>query len=87
MKGNWWFESCPENALLGNRKELKQIIKSNRSKILAIFSGHQHWTKYLKEDEISYYIVGSITENINKDGIPDGCIFYRRNGWKKNRSS
>lgn len=74
MKGNWWFESCPERALLGNRKELKEIIKNNKN-ILAVFSGHQHWTKHIKEDEISYYVLGSMTENINDDGIPDGVYF------------
>lgn len=74
MKGNWWFESCPETALLGNRKELKQIIKEH-SNVLAIFSGHQHWTKHVKEDGISYYVLGSMTENINNDGVPDGVYF------------
>lgn len=74
MKGNWWFESCPETALLGNRKELKQIIKQH-SNILAVFSGHQHWTKHLIEEGISYYVLGSMTENINNDGIPDGVYF------------
>jgi len=74
MKGNWWFESCPETALLGNRKELKQIIKEH-SNVLAIFSGHQHWTKHVVEEGISYYVLGSMTENINNDGIPDGVYF------------
>lgn len=74
MKGNWWFESCSETALLGNRKELKQIIKEH-SNVLAIFSGHQHWTKHLVEEGISYYVLGSMTENINNDGIPDGVYF------------
>lgn len=74
MKGNWWFESCPEHALLGNRKELKEIIKNNQN-VLAVFSGHQHWTKYIKEDDISYYVLGSLTENINDDGVPDGVYF------------
>ena len=74
MKGNWWFESCPEHALLGNRKELKEILKKDKN-IIAVFSGHQHWTKTIIEDGISYYIVGSMTENINNDGIPDG-VYY-----------
>lgn len=74
MKGNWWFESCPERALLGNRKELKEVIKNNKN-ILAVFSGHQHWTRYIKENEISYYVLGSMTENINDDGVPDGVYF------------
>lgn len=74
MKGNWWFESCPEHALLANRKELKEIIK-NDNNILAVFSGHQHWTKRIIEDGISYYVIGSMTENINNDGVPDGVYF------------
>lgn len=74
MKGNWWFESCPDTALLGNRKEIKQILESNRN-ILGVFSGHQHWTKFIKENNISYYVLGSLTENINNDGIPDGVYF------------
>lgn len=74
MKGNWWFESCPEDALLGNRKELKEIIKKHKN-ILAVFSGHQHWTKHIKEDGISYYVLGSMTENIKDDGVPDGVYF------------
>ena len=74
MKGNWWFESLPETALLGNRKELKEILKNDK-KILAVFSGHQHWTKKIVENEISYYVVGSMTENIKNDGIPDGVYF------------
>lgn len=74
MKGNWWFERCPETALLGNRKELKEILKSDKN-LLAVFSGHQHWTKKIIEDGIPYYVVGSMTENINNDGIPDGVYF------------
>lgn len=34
-----------------------------------------YWGKRIKEDGIDYYIVGSITENINNDGIPDGIYF------------
>ena len=74
MKGNWWFESCPETALLGNKKELKEILKDDKN-LLAVFSGHQHWTKKIIEDRIPYYVVGSMTENINNDGIPDGVYF------------
>ncbi len=74
MKGNWWFESNPEHALLGNRKELKEILKNNEN-ILAVFSGHQHWTKRIIEDNIPYYVLGSLTENIKEDGIPDGVYF------------
>lgn len=74
MEGNWWFEKCPHYALLGNRKELKEILKEDKN-LLAVFSGHQHWTKKIVEDGIPYYIIGSLTENINMDGIPDGVYF------------
>lgn len=69
--GNYWFEKKPENGLMHNRKEIKNIIK-NDNHVIAIFNGHQHWTKQLKEDGKNYYIVGSLTENIDMKGIPDG---------------
>lgn len=74
MKGNYWFEERPEQALFENRKELKQIIKENNN-IIAVFSGHQHWTKKINEDEINYYLLGSLVEDINSNGIPDGVYF------------
>ena len=74
MKGNWWFECLPETALLGNRKELKEILKNDKN-VLAVFSGHQHWTKKIIEDGIPYYVLGSMTEDINSNGIPDGVYF------------
>lgn len=74
MKGNYWFESLPDTALLGNREELKQIIEK-RGNVLGVFSGHQHWTKFITENNINYYILGSLTENINNDGVPDGVYF------------
>ena len=36
MQGNWWFESCQETALLGNRKEVKAILKNDKN-IMAVF--------------------------------------------------
>ena len=71
QKGNYWFEKKPENALMKNRKEIKNIIKSDNN-VIAIFSGHQHWTKQLKEDGKNYYVVGSLTDNVDMKGIPDG---------------
>ena len=71
MKDNWWFKYLPDTAFLGNRKDLKEILRKNKN-VLAVFSGHQHWTKKIIEDEIPYYVVGSMVENINDDGVPDG---------------
>ena len=36
---------------------------------------YRYWTKTIKEDGIDYYMIGSLTENINNDGIPDGVYF------------
>ena len=53
---------------------------------MAVFSGHQHWTKKIIEDGIPYYVLGSMTENINNDGIPDGVYFIVDfNGEKLNK--
>lgn len=56
---------------MNNRKAVKDIIKSDNN-VIAIFNGHQHWTKQLQEDGKDYYVVGSLTDNINMIGIPDG---------------
>lgn len=69
--GNYWFEKKPEAGLMNNRKEVKNIIKGDNN-IIAVFSGHQHWTKQLNEDGKDYYILGSLTENVDMQGIPDG---------------
>lgn len=69
--GNYWFEKNPQSGLMNNRKVIKEIIKSNNN-VIAVFNGHQHWTKQLKEDKINYYVVGSLTDNIDMLGIPDG---------------
>lgn len=74
MAGNWWFWNNPDHALLGNRRELKEILKTDKN-ILGVFSGHQHWTKHHVEDGIHYHVLGSMTENVNEDDIPDGVYF------------
>ena len=71
MTGNYWFEKNPSNALLANRKEIKDILKKTDT-VLGVFSGHQHWTKELHEDGINYYVVGSLAEDAKGDGVPDG---------------
>lgn len=69
--GNYWFEKNPEDGLMNNRQAIKEIIKSDDN-VIAIFNGHQHWTKQIIEDGKNYYVVGSLTENIDMLGVPDG---------------
>ena len=74
MAGNWWFGKNPEHALLQNRKEVKEILEKS-GKVLAVFSGHQHWTKTIVENGISYHVLGSLTEDFDFNGKPDGIWF------------
>ncbi len=74
MIGNFWFENDIESGMLRNRRELKEIL-INQENVLAVFVGHQHWTKRIEESGINYYLVGSLVENIKQDGIPDGVYF------------
>ena len=69
--GNYWFEPNPESGLMNNRQLIKKIINSDDN-VIAIFNGHQHWTKQLIEDGKNYYVVGSLTDNVDMLGIPDG---------------
>ena len=75
MKGNYWFgRGNAERGVLGNSKEVKNILKKDKN-LIAVFSGHQHWTKFHIEDGVNYYVIGSLSENINNNGIPDGVYF------------
>lgn len=74
MVGSFWFSENKAAALIENRDELKKILKSHEE-LVAVFSGHQHWTKTTVEDGVCYFVLGSLTENINGDGIPDGVYF------------
>jgi 3',5'-cyclic AMP phosphodiesterase CpdA len=74
MTGNAWFEGASEKALQGNRRAIKDILQSDKN-LMAVFSGHQHWTKKITEQDVDYYLIGSLTENINNDGVPDAVWF------------
>ena len=63
-----------ECMFMKNRAEVKDIIKSNRN-VLAVFSGHQHITKELQEDGITYYLLGSLSGCTKQRGVPDG-VYY-----------
>ncbi len=69
--GNYWFEKNPEEGLMNNRRKVKEIINFDDN-VIAIFSGHQHWTKQIQENGKNYYVVGSLTDNVDMLGIPDG---------------
>ena len=57
-----------------NRKEIKDLFQTYNN-VKAVFTGHQHWTKKLTENNVSYYILGSMVESINENGTCDG-VYY-----------
>ena len=71
MKGNAFYEDGKYPAHYENRQDIKNILlKSN--KVVIVFNGHQHWTKSLVEDGIKYQVCGSMVNNVNYSGTPDG---------------
>ena len=63
-----------ECMFMKNRAEVKNIIKNDKN-LLAVFSGHQHTTKTIVEDGVSYYLLGSLIGSNEMNGIPDGVYF------------
>ena len=59
--------------MIRNRKELLDLLSNYN--IMGMFCGHQQWTKKLTYKNYFCYMLGSLTENINNDGIPDGVYF------------
>ena len=75
MAKNQWFNDIPNDALYENRQTIKDIIKASGCNVIALFNAHQHWTKLKIEDGLTYFTVGSLTENVNLDNVPDGVYF------------
>lgn len=73
IEENFWSRDNGESLMLRNRDKIKSLLKNKR--IIAVFVGHQHWTKTITEDGIDYYMIGSIVENIKQNGVPDGVFF------------
>lgn len=74
MSLNKWFKKEPEDVAFKNRDDIQNILHKHDN-IIALFNGHQHWTKSMIEGGIPYYTIGSLPENINGDGVPDG-VYY-----------
>ena len=73
MNNYWAYTDNGENLMLRNRVNLLNVL--SKYNIIGMFCGHQHWTKELHYKNINCYMLGSLTENINNDGIPDGVYF------------
>ncbi len=68
LTGNPWFEGRPENCLIANRSEIRNIFSAS-NKVIASFNGHLHWDKQDIHDNIPYFTIQSLTENEDNKGI------------------
>ena len=73
MQNYWAYSENGENLMLRNRKEILEILSNYN--VIGMFCAHQHWTKKLPYKNIYCYMLGSLTENVNNDGNPDGVYF------------
>ena len=69
-----WFVQHPDTAIYTNADSINKILQDS-AKVVAVFTGHHHWTKTTIMNGIPYFSVGSMTENISKDGVPDGAYY------------
>lgn len=60
MKGNFWFESELQYALLENRVAVRTILEES-GKVKAVLSGNQHWNRMKVQNNIPYFVVTSLT--------------------------
>ena len=60
-----------ECMFMKNRGEVKDIIESS-GKVRAVFSGHQHKSAVIVENEVTYYVVNSMIANTDEEDRPSG---------------
>jgi alkaline phosphatase len=68
LTGNPWFEGKPEDSLIANRKEIREILERS-GKVLAVFNSHLHWDKQDNHNNIPYFTIQSLVENEGDKGI------------------
>lgn len=68
MQGNFWFNDDPEYGLLHNRDAVRAVLEKSE-KVKAVISGHQHWNRMKVHNGIPYFVVTSLVENFNNDGV------------------
>ena len=71
LTGQFWFEDAPDQALLANRAEVRDILESHD--VAMAMNGHIHWNNHTVHNGISYITVQSLVENATGDGEPAGA--------------
>lgn len=62
-----------ECMFMKNSADVKKILLES-GHVKAVFVGHQHTPRFVEEDGIPYYIIGSPTVSLLEDGIPLGVF-------------
>lgn len=72
LKGNFWFEGTPDQALVMNRAEVRKIFEKS-GKVIGVFNGHLHWNNMTVHNGIPYFTIQSCVEDVNSNGQPSKC--------------
>ena len=65
LRGNRWFEQRPHLCLVRERKRLRQLFESGRTRL--VINGHLHWNHLDVIDGIPYVTLQSLVENVDDD--------------------
>jgi len=69
MQGNPWFETIPEEALVENRTEVREILEAS-GKVRAVFQAHVHWRHLTIYKGIPYITLQSLVEDVGTAEAP-----------------
>jgi 3',5'-cyclic-AMP phosphodiesterase len=63
---NHWFSRAPEICRIRERAALRTVLAAS-GKVLAVFNGHAHWNHFDLCDQIPFFTIQSLTENLDED--------------------
>lgn len=87
LTGNPWFARTPEECLVENRKEVRQLLKHS-GRVIAVVNGHLHWNHTDWHDGIPFLTVQSAIEVVDDKRTPAdawGVITINRNRFSLNQ--
>ena len=71
LAGQFWFEDIPDQAMLANRAEVRDVLESHD--VAMAMNGHIHCNDHTVHNGISYITIQSLVENATSDGQPAGA--------------
>lgn len=73
VDGHWYFAAHPEHALARDRAAVRTILERSGN-VLAVVSGHLHWTRVTTINGIPYMTLGSLVDGGFTRGRPCGTF-------------